>query len=637
MISRGWVTSVVASMVGFGLLLGTAGTSEAASKDFEAFSPTPVPEGGIQVQAPRVPGRFISAGTYLQMQGNPVQIYDSKGELRGTPVPYRLQLRAVGGISFLKRFMVGIDLPAAIAQSVATEPGKDPVFSPAMNDMILKGRVTILDKRNWALGAGVDLRLNTGNADALGGLDDRFAEAAFWVMGEYDIKQIFLRINAGYQERSLTKIPEFGVIRDDQISYRLGGGYRVREDVNNVFLEFAGSTDIANFDSRYGYQNELYAGYQHQLGAFVVGPGAALGLGKGYGTPLYRVLAMAWYTLPINDTAVDADDDNAINTVDDCPMEQEDRDGYRDDDGCPESDNDNDTVTDATDLCPGEPEDSDGFEDADGCPDTDNDRDQIADVTDVCPNEAEDIDGFEDGDGCPDLDNDGDGLVDALDKCIGVPESRNGYQDEDGCPDDSTSRISGQISDAASGAPISATVTLAPEDVSVYTADGQFHFDTKVIGAAQLRVQSVGYLEATFALNISAASDVTYAFSLEKPKGRIQVTQTSLTVDPIFFVAGKATIEKRSADALDVLAQYLRLNPGVGLSIEGHTDDKGDAKSNAKLSSRRAAAVVDALVDRGIEISRLSSIGYGEDRPLVPNDSEENRAQNRRVEFILKR
>lgn len=618
------------------VVVQTAGAF-AASRDFEAFSPTPVPEGGIQVQAPRVPGRFLSAGTYLQMQGNPVQIYDSKGDLKGTPVPYRLQLRVVGGISFLKRFMVGVDLPAAIAQSVAIEPKADPVFSPALNDMIVKGRITILDKLNGSLGAGLDIRLNTGNGDSLGGLDGRFAEAAFWLLGEYDIKSIFLRINGGYQERSLTKIPQFAVVRDDQISYRLGAGYRIKQDVSNAFLEFAGSTDIANFSNRYGYQNELFGGYQHQLGSFVIGPGAAVGLGKGYGTPLYRVLAMAWYTMPSNDTAVDADDDNTINWLDQCPGDKEDLDNYSDSDGCPEVDNDQDGLRDEADLCPIEAEDADGHNDGDGCPDPDNDQDLIADASDACPNEAEDVDGFNDTDGCPELDNDQDTVPDASDLCPSAKELLNGYQDADGCPDDSTSHISGRISDAASGEAISATVTLGPEGTTIQTADGQFMFATNIIGAAQLRVQSEGYLEATFALNISAASDVTYAFSLEKPKARIQVTQTNITVDPIFFVAGKATIEKRSADSLDVLAQYLRLNPTVSMSIEGHTDDKGDDKSNAKLSARRAAAVVDALVDRGIETSRLTSIGYGEDRPLVPNDSEENRAQNRRVEFVLKR
>ena len=81
------------------------------------------------------------------------------------------------------------------------------------------------------------------------------------------------------------------------------------------------------------------------------------------------------------------------------------------------------------------PEDKDGFQDDDGCPDPDNDGDGIPDVRDKCPNEAEDKDGFQDEDGCFDPDNDGDGIPDLIDQCVMEPETINGYQDDDGCPD----------------------------------------------------------------------------------------------------------------------------------------------------------------------------------------------------------
>ncbi len=98
-------------------------------------------------------------------------------------------------------------------------------------------------------------------------------------------------------------------------------------------------------------------------------------------------------------------------------------------------DRDGDGILDANDKCPDDPEDRDGFEDEDGCPDPDNDKDGIPDKLDKCPNEPEDKDGFEDDDGCPDPDNDKDGLPDIVDKCPNEPETFNGFQDEDGCPD----------------------------------------------------------------------------------------------------------------------------------------------------------------------------------------------------------
>src|SRR5262245_44623536 len=81
----------------------------------------------------------------------------------------------------------------------------------------------------------------------------------------------------------------------------------------------------------------------------------------------------------------DRDGDGLLDNVDKCPDKPEDKDGFEDDDGCPDPDNDKDTILDAADKCPLEPEDKDTFEDEDGCPDPDNDADGIADVNDKCP------------------------------------------------------------------------------------------------------------------------------------------------------------------------------------------------------------------------------------------------------------
>ncbi|MBV8762360.1 MAG: OmpA family protein [Deltaproteobacteria bacterium] len=137
----------------------------------------------------------------------------------------------------------------------------------------------------------------------------------------------------------------------------------------------------------------------------------------------------------------DSDGDGIPDDVDKCPNEPEDKDGFQDDDGCPDPDNDQDGVPDAQDKCPMQAEDKDGFQDDDGCPDPDNDNDGIPDAADKCPNEAEDKDGFQDDDGCPDPDNDQDGVPDAQDKCPDQPETKNGYQDEDGCPDEIPAKV----------------------------------------------------------------------------------------------------------------------------------------------------------------------------------------------------
>jgi outer membrane protein OmpA-like peptidoglycan-associated protein len=126
----------------------------------------------------------------------------------------------------------------------------------------------------------------------------------------------------------------------------------------------------------------------------------------------------------------DKDGDGILDNVDKCPNEPEDRDGFEDEDGCPDPDNDKDGIPDIKDKCPFEAEDKDGFQDEDGCPDPDNDTDGIPDTADKCPNDPEDKDGFEDEDGCPDPDNDKDGVPDLSDKCPNDP----GPPDNNGCP-----------------------------------------------------------------------------------------------------------------------------------------------------------------------------------------------------------
>ncbi len=133
----------------------------------------------------------------------------------------------------------------------------------------------------------------------------------------------------------------------------------------------------------------------------------------------------------------DRDGDGIPDTIDRCPTNREDLDGFDDDDGCPDYDNDQDNIDDRIDRCPSLPEDVNKFQDDDGCPDSaiDADNDGIPDRQDRCPNVAEDIDQFEDKDGCPEGDNDSDGVDDAVDQCPTEKETTNGYKEDDGCPD----------------------------------------------------------------------------------------------------------------------------------------------------------------------------------------------------------
>ena len=249
----------------------------------------------------------------------------------------------------------------------------------------------------------------------------------------------------------------------------------------------------------------------------------------------------------------DADHDGIADNVDACPTEAEDKDGFKDDDGCPDPDNDGDGIADARDKCPNEPETKNGIDDDDGCPEDDKDGDGIVGSRDKCPTEAEDKDGFEDDDGCPDPDNDKDGVADATDKCPNEPETKNGYQDEDGCPDQ------------------------VPAAVAKFTG----------------------------------------------------------VIKGITFRKNSADITPSSFPTLKQAVQVMKSYPALRLEVSGHTSDEGTRDFNMKLSQQRAEAVKAYLVSVGAETYRVTTVGFGPDKPIADNKEKAGREKNRRIEFRL--
>lgn len=87
---------------------------------------------------------------------------------------------------------------------------------------------------------------------------------------------------------------------------------------------------------------------------------------------------------------------------------------------------------------------------------------------------------------------------------------------------------------------------------------------------------------------------------------------------------------------VEQIIEMMRQAPEIKISVEGHTDSDGSNESNLKLSEARAKAVVELIVKGGIDAARLSSAGYGEEKPIADNSTEEGKAKNRRVELIKK-
>lgn len=121
-------------------------------------------------------------------------------------------------------------------------------------------------------------------------------------------------------------------------------------------------------------------------------------------------------------------------------------------------------------------------------------------------------------------------------------------------------------------------------------------------------------------------------FDLEACKGRFEILSRT---DNINFGSGSARLDSQSSFLLDSIADIVSRCPGLRIIVAGHTDSDGGATTNQSLSERRAASVVDYLASKGVGAGRITSVGYGETQPLVPNDSAQNKKRNRRIEFAV--
>lgn len=129
------------------------------------------------------------------------------------------------------------------------------------------------------------------------------------------------------------------------------------------------------------------------------------------------------------------------------------------------------------------------------------------------------------------------------------------------------------------------------------------------------------------------AANVTDKLTVAAPPEEVQ--RALISLPPITFENDSAVLTPEGQTAVAKAAEILRANPTVMVRIEGHTDSTGSAESNLTLSQARAQTVMDSLIAQGIAAERLSATGFGETRPKVPDTSPENRAINRRVEFII--
>jgi OmpA-OmpF porin, OOP family len=251
------------------------------------------------------------------------------------------------------------------------------------------------------------------------------------------------------------------------------------------------------------------------------------------------------------------------------------------------ADRDGDGVIDTDDACV----DVAGRKSADphenGCPEAkDRDKDGILDKDDACPDEPgpRNIDVLKNG--CPPRDRDKDGVLDDDDACVDVPGARSSDLTKNGCPEPKDRDKDGVVDES----------DACPDDA------GKPNDDPKKNGCPEVVVKGDQIVVL----------------------GRIE------------FATRKDQIRSESEPILDGVLRVMQANPDITkLSVEGHTDNRGGKDFNQGLSKRRAAAVVKWLVAHGVDKQILSSAGFGQDRPMTSNDTDEGRQTNRRVEFHI--
>ncbi len=181
--------------------------------------------------------------------------------------------------------------------------------------------------------------------------------------------------------------------------------------------------------------------------------------------------------------------------------------------------------------------------------------------------------------------------------------------------------------------------------------DGQWHHYAISFNKRALKV----YIDGVRVINIpnakAGAGWITFFNGSNKPeyntylknvriaKGAVPLYDRMMTDGKIItygitFDVGKATIKPESMGEINRIVQLMTENPDLMFSVEGHTDNTGNAASNQKLSEQRSEAIVAKLVEMGIDESRLTAVGKGQNNPIADNNTDEGRAKNRRVEFV---
>jgi len=167
---------------------------------------------------------------------------------------------------------------------------------------------------------------------------------------------------------------------------------------------------------------------------------------------------------------------------------------------------------------------------------------------------------------------------------------------------------------------------------SLTALEGKYEQNISSLGWYLFTTSAEGYLNSTDSVEVASAEVTPIIKNLFLTPIEVGLT---VRLKNIYFDFDKATLKSESFVELDKVVDFLKSNPSVSIEISGHTDSKGSDTYNENLSQGRSQSVVDYIIGQGIVSPRLEAHGYGEAKPIDSNDTEEGRANNRRVEFTV--
>lgn len=618
---------------------------QAARLDTERFRPSIDGNAGFATTDATVPelGRF-AVGLTLHNAVFPVVLVRESGE-RVPLVSNRLAGVVSGIVGVGGPVAVGLSIPVTFFQagSLSALPasvrpsGSSELGIAGFGDLLLSPRIGLLREADHGIDLALDgsLTIPTGRSDAFqgdGGLGGLVSATLGRTFGSV---RLLLLVGARFRPSSEVLSLQVG----NELALRFAAIQKLPfGDAPYMPREIIGEVDLATLLVR--PFEPLTSPGEWRVGArlcpipnLAVTVGAGGGLTPAYGTPFARaIVAVGWEprTCALPPAAPPVDAPAPVLPAEGASEEpaetagapaEEGTPGLSPDEGCAEGelcdlpieplelptvDSDGDGIPDETDACPAVA----GLPEFGGCPDPsthDSDGDGIPDAADACPTQP----GPVAHGGCPIPDRDGDGVPDEQDVC----PDESGPARTGGCPPRPGDRDGDGIDDTHDRCPLQAGVSEA-------------------FGCPLTDTDSDGIRDhednCPTQPGTAANHGCTTAQRVKLAGNRIDL------LEPIPFRQRTAELDSRGGALLDDLARVLVTHPELPhIRIEGHLDDDGSGEALRNLGRDQARAVVAALVQRGVDSSRLEAVGVGADKPIASNATSKGRRANRRIEIWI--